>query len=202
MLGRGTSQRSKAEFSQELASLGAKVRGDTEREKSWTTVSVQKSDLDRAVNLLGDAISNATLEASEVELAKQELAAQHETNYSDYERTTLENVHFNSYRDHMLGQPTYGDRDQVQNLNADILQRYKAANYFGDNIVVVGSGAVNHDQFVDAVSRSFNSVSKTTSAKKANSEKAIYTPSLLMIRDDEMYNSNVGVFYDAPSIKH
>lgn len=23
-----------------------------------------------------------------------------------------------------------------------------------------------------------------------------------MIRDDEMYNTNVGVFYDAPSIKH
>jgi processing peptidase subunit beta len=23
-----------------------------------------------------------------------------------------------------------------------------------------------------------------------------------MIRDDEMYNSNVGVFYDAPSVKH
>jgi len=33
-------------------------------------------------------------------------------------------------------------------------------------------------------------------------EKAIYNPGLLMIRDDEMVNSSIGVFYDAPSWKH
>jgi len=37
---------------------------------------------------------------------------------------------------------------------------------------------------------------------EANSEKAIYTPSMLFIRDDEMINSNVGVFYDAPTFSH
>jgi hypothetical protein len=33
-------------------------------------------------------------------------------------------------------------------------------------------------------------------------DKAVYVPALLFIRDDEMINSNVGVFYDAPSVKH
>jgi len=33
-------------------------------------------------------------------------------------------------------------------------------------------------------------------------EKAVFNPGLLMIRDDEMMNSSVGVFYDAPSWKH
>ena len=33
------------------------------------------------------------------------------------------------------------------------------------------------------------------------SEKPVYIPALMMIRDDEMINSNVGVFYDAPSIR-
>lgn len=33
-------------------------------------------------------------------------------------------------------------------------------------------------------------------------EKPVYNPALLFIRDDEMVNSNVGVFYDAPSWKH
>jgi hypothetical protein len=35
-----------------------------------------------------------------------------------------------------------------------------------------------------------------------NQDKPIFTPALLFIRDDEMVNSNVGVFYDAPSWKH
>ena len=35
-----------------------------------------------------------------------------------------------------------------------------------------------------------------------NLEKAVFNPGLLMIRDDEMVNSSIGVFYDAPSWKH
>lgn len=35
-----------------------------------------------------------------------------------------------------------------------------------------------------------------------NVDKAIFNPGLLMIRDDEMINSSVGVFYDAPSWHH
>jgi processing peptidase subunit beta len=42
---------------------------------------------------------------------------------------------------------------------------------------------------------------KSTDVATKNSEKPYYTPSILMIRDDEMINSNVGIFYDAPSAK-
>ena len=42
---------------------------------------------------------------------------------------------------------------------------------------------------------------RTTDLPRHNLEKPIYTPGLMMIRDDEMINSSVGVFYDAPSWK-
>lgn len=35
----------------------------------------------------------------------------------------------------------------------------------------------------------------------SGAEKPIYIPAILFIRDDEMINSNVGIFYDAPSVK-
>jgi processing peptidase subunit beta len=55
---------------------------------------------------------------------------------------------------------------------------------------------------VDQVNNAFQSVSKTATGSRANTDKAVYVPALMFIRDDEMYNSNIGVFYDAPSIKH
>lgn len=201
MLSRGTSRRSKAEQSEEIANMGAMASGETGREHTHGSLTVLKADVDRAVSILGDAFSNASLEAGEVELCKQQVEAEIEQNHTEYERTLLENVHFNSFRDHMMGQPTHGDRDNIQNLTVDDLQRYRSANYHGDNIVVVGTGAINHEEFVDSVSREFDSISKTTSVKAENSDKAVYTPSLLFIRDDEMYNSNVGVFYNAPGLK-
>lgn len=155
MLSRGTSKRSKAEQSEEVANLGAGVSGETGREHSHASLTVMKGDTDRAVSILGDAFSNALLESGEVELAKEQIEAEIEQNHTEYETLLLEQVHYNSFRDHMMGQPKHGDRDNIQNLTVDDLQRYRTANYHGDNMIVVGTGAVNHEEFVDMVNREF-----------------------------------------------
>ena len=121
MLTRGTSAQSKASIADEIESMGARIDGESGREQSRMTMQVFKGDIARAVSLLGDAYSNANLDAAELELAKEQIAAEHEENYRDYHYHTLENCHFNSYRDHMMGQPIKGDRDHVANINVDML---------------------------------------------------------------------------------
>lgn len=160
-----------------------------------------KGDLSRAVSMLGDCVSNATLDSAELELAKQEQARKNDSGYKDFYRTTIEACHYNAFRDHMMGQPITGDADQLQNINADMLQAYKAANYTGENIVIVGTGSIDHDAFVDQVNDAFGALQKSSNVPRNNAEKCVYVPALLMMRDDEMYNCNVGVFYDAPSVK-
>jgi predicted Zn-dependent peptidase len=51
----------------------------------------------------------------------------------------------------MMGQPIKGDADILSQISAADLAQFKAANYFGDNIVVVGTGNISHEQFVDQV---------------------------------------------------
>ncbi len=101
----------------------------------------------------------------------------------------------------MIGQPAHGDRDNTQMLTSDHLRDFHTTNYFGDNMVVVASGDIDHDSFVDEVNSHFSSLPKETASTIKNTERPIYIPALLFIRDDEMVNANVGVFYDAPSIK-
>ena len=202
MLLRGTSSTSKAQFAEEVESMGGRVDSDVDREYTNVNMTCFKADIGRAVALLGDAVSNATLDHAELEIAKQEQAAAHDSANKDQERTTLEAVHFNSFRDHMMGQPIAGDGDNVQNLTADMLNAYRAANFTGENMVVVGTGSVEHDAFVDQVNEAFGSIQQGAGQEQANSDKCVYTPSLLMMRDDEMYNANVGVFFDAPHVNH
>jgi processing peptidase subunit beta len=101
----------------------------------------------------------------------------------------------------MMGQPIKGDRDYVSTIGVEHLRDYHTANYYGENIVVVATGDVSHDQIVDQVEQAFSSLPAKTSVPTANAEKAIYVPAILFIRDDEMINSNVGIFYDAPGVK-
>ena len=159
MLSRGTTSHSKASFNEEIESMGARLELEIQREQSSISLRCLKSDVSRAIDLIGDAVSNATLDSAEIELTKQEVAQEHDRNHKDYEGMLLEQAHYNAYRDHMMGQPTRGDPDQLQNLNADVLNEYRAANYFGDNIVIVGTGGIgNHDDFVDQVNQAFSSI--------------------------------------------
>lgn len=202
MLVRGTSSHSKAQFAEEIEAMGARFSGETGRETSHIEVTCFKDDTRKVVAMLGDAVSNAHLDASEFEVCKQEIAADHEQNNTNLHYTTIENSHYNAFRDHMMGQPIKGDADNLAHLTVDDLQSYRALNHFGDNIVVVGTGNINHDEFVSEVAAAFGSVSKTATGQRLNMDKNVYVPALMFIRDDEMYNSNVGVFYDAPSAKH
>jgi predicted Zn-dependent peptidase len=198
---RGTPSRSKAEISAHIENLGARFQSQTGREQSSLQLQVFRGDVGKAVKLLGDLVSSSTLNANELEAVKQEVAEEHEDNHNRYFETTIENSHFNIYREHMMGQPVKGDRDTLQSLTADNLRDFHSTHYFGDNLVVVGAGNINHEEFVGQVANAFQSLPKLAAAKIKNTERPIYIPALLFIRDDEMVNSNVGVFYDAPSVK-
>jgi processing peptidase subunit beta len=202
MLFRGTTSRSKSDIESTLDSMGAIQKNDTCREVTNFTLQVFKGDVNKAVKLLGDAVSNSVLNDNELELVKEEVHQEHEDNHHRYFETTIENAHFNVYREHMMGQPKKGDRDVLHTLRADHLREFHTTNYFGDNIVVVGAGNINHEEFVSQVNQHFANLPKQTSAKIKNKEKAVFNPALLFVRDDEMVNSNVAVFYDAPSVKH
>ncbi len=84
MLVRGTSSRSKADFASEVEQMGGRFEGKTGREQSSVSLTVHKADTMKAVEMLGDAVSNANLDSAELELLKQELSASHDANFKNY----------------------------------------------------------------------------------------------------------------------
>ena len=198
---RGTNAHTRTELGQTIESLGARYQAKTDREQSFHQLQVFKNDVGKAVKLLGEMITSSNFSAAEFEATKLEVADEHEGNHERYFETTIENSHFNVYREHMIGQPVKGDRDVLQTLTVDHVRNFHASHYNGDNIVIVGAGNINHDEFVNQVENAFHGLQKLSSSKKKNTERPIYIPALMFIRDDEMVNSNVAVFYDAPSVK-
>jgi processing peptidase subunit beta len=202
MAARGTNSRTKTELFEEVENMGARYSAHADREFTRYGFSCFGDDASRAVGLLGDMLTNNSMNSAEFEMVKDEVSAEHEDNHNRYEETLLENCHFNSFREHMMGQPIKGDRDLTQTISLDHLRDFHSANYYGDNMTIVATGNVSHQEVCDAVEQHFNSVAKTTTVPANNTEKPIYIPGLLFIRDDEMYNSNVGVFYDAPGFRY
>lgn len=112
------------------------------------SVKLFKNDVTKGVKLLGDMICNSKFDQSELELVKEQVSSEHEQNIERFQETLMENVHYNIYREHMMGQPSKGDRDNVHNIKQEHVQEFHSANYYGDNLVVVGVGSINHEEFV------------------------------------------------------
>ena len=74
MLLRGSQNVSKGQLAEEVESMGARIHSDSDREITHLNVTCFKGDVSRAVNMLGDAVSNAAFDAAELEIAKQEMA--------------------------------------------------------------------------------------------------------------------------------
>jgi len=202
MIQRGTNSKNREDLGKTIEGMGGIYSSKTDREWSKFQMEVMKDDVNRAIGVLGDMVCNSNFDANDLEALKEEVSIEHEADHQRYRETLLNNVHFNAYRDHMMGQPIKGDRDNVAALTEDHVRSYHNDNYYGDNIVVVATGNVTHDQVVDAVEGAFSSLKKSATSLAKNSDKCVYVPALMHIRDDAMVNSNVGVFYDAPSWKH
>jgi mitochondrial-processing peptidase subunit beta len=56
----------------------------------------------------------------------------------------MEQVYSNIFKDHQMGMPILGDIDNIYQINRNMVTDFHETNYFGDNIVVAGTGAINH----------------------------------------------------------
>ena len=96
-------------------------------------------------------ICNSVFNNYDIEIEKDTIWQELEAVNQDPKETLMENVYFNIYREHMMGQPILGDIDNIRQINRDMVVDFHRRNYYGENLVVVGTGAINHQQLVDLV---------------------------------------------------
>ena len=93
---------------------------------------------------MGDMLCNSVYDNYHVELEKDTIWQELEATNQDPKETLMENVYFNVFRDHMMGQPILGDIDNIRHITRDMITDFHQRTFFGENVVIVGAGAVEH----------------------------------------------------------
>jgi predicted Zn-dependent peptidase len=163
------------------------------------TLTFAKENVTKAVEFLGDILLNSVYNQTQLEAEKERVYRNASENHRDQYKATVEAVHYTAYRDHFISQPVHGIRENLHNITSDQVKQFHNDNYIGKNIVVVGTGNVDTTQFNDAVAKSFGKFPAEQFNAPKNSEKPYFTPSMMFMRDDEMTNINIGVFFQAPT---
>ena len=161
---------------------------------------MDKSQIEEALALLADGILNPAFEADQIEAVKPEIHSNAST--MDPETNSHEGAHYTAFRDHALGQPVNGIRDNVYSITAEQIREFHDKYYVGQNIVVTAAGDVNPDQFNALADKHFGSVRAEAQGSIDNSEQPFFTGSLMFQRDDELANTTTSASFLAPPVTH
>jgi predicted Zn-dependent peptidase len=200
----GSKKRSRNELFKEVENMGASLDAFTSREYTLFNMNLFPRDIDRSVEILGDILQNPSMSSETIELERDTIKVELEESNKDSLELILEAAHFNNYRDHMIGSPILGDIENINNISADMVRDYHKTHYVGKNLIIVGTGNIEHNHLVENVRKHFGGLSKNSAPglERINTNKPNFTPSCMFMRDDERYNTAVGVFYDAPGWLH
>lgn len=198
---RGTNNRSRQDIERLLEEMGAQVQVTFERELIGLTMKVGKEDVARAVDLLTEMIVEVKIDDNQIEAEKEAVINASQDLCRDQWEQSIESVFYTSFRDHMMGQPCRGNRDNIPNLTSDHLKEHIEKTFAGKNFTVVVSGNAQHEEVVKAAEKRLSQIPNASLREIAsiNIEKPLLTPSLMVTRDDEMANLNVAVSYIAPN---
>ena len=111
--------------------------------------------MSEAVSFLSEVILKPTYENVQVEALKSTVYNNGAT--MDPFTNTLQMVHYTAFRDHYLGQPNTGIRENTYSITADQVKQFHNQFYVGENIVVSGAGEINSSQFNELVNQHFGS---------------------------------------------
>eukprot|EP00300_Choanocystis_sp_HF-7_P023968 c25361_g1_i1.p1 GENE.c25361_g1_i1~~c25361_g1_i1.p1 ORF type:complete len:493 (+),score=111.52 c25361_g1_i1:50-1528(+) len=199
---KGTNNRSQADLTREIEELGGQVVVQSCRERTVFQAQTSKQDLSRSVELLSDIFQNPKLDQQDI---AQEIArVARESQSVDAKEFVLDKLHQMAFRGSSLGRSVLEPQIDAQTLTSDVLRDFARAHYTGGRVVIVGTGAVNHDELCSLVSKHFGKLPSQApeGVKVSNGDKPFFVGSDVRMREDDEHDAHVAFAFEAPHALH
>jgi predicted Zn-dependent peptidase len=146
---KGTRRRSARQIAEEIEAVGGDLNAATSVESTGYFARVLKADVPLALDVLSDILTDPTFVPEEVAREQgvivQEIGAVGDTP----DDLVFERLQETAFPGQPIGRAILGTPETVRSFDGDALRGYLARNYRAPDMVVVGAGAVTHEQIVD-----------------------------------------------------
>tara|TARA_Y100001954_G_scaffold72499_1_gene79405 strand:+ start:2078 stop:3385 length:1308 start_codon:yes stop_codon:yes gene_type:complete len=198
---KGTKSRTAAGLEEEIENMGGHLNAYTSREQTTYYAKVLKKDVGAAVDILSDILQNSALEKSQIERERGVILREMEEVEKDMEEVLFDHLHATAFQQTSLGTTILGSDACVRSVTQEDLQTYIKTHYTAPRMVLVGTGAVNHDDLVKLAEKAFADLPTEGASTKALVAKnpGHFTGSEVRIRDDDMTTCSFAVAFKGAS---
>jgi predicted Zn-dependent peptidase len=155
MVFKGTRSRSALNIAREMDSIGGNLDAFTGKETICFNVKSLADHVPIALDVLADLVLNPTFASGDIERERGVILEEIKIDEDNPDVLVHELFTQNFWKDHPLGKPILGTTTTVGKLNQGKLFDYHGGRFLGSNMIFSAAGNLEHDPFVEEVSRKF-----------------------------------------------
>jgi len=151
LLFKGTPTRDAYTIATSFDRIGAEHNALTAKEYTCYYAKVRDADLDGAVTVLADMVTNSTLDTAEFENERGVILEELAMAADDLADVANERFFEAVLGEHPLGRPIGGNPETIRAAHRDDVNHHYRERYDPSTLVVTAAGAIDHDRLVDQV---------------------------------------------------
>ena len=180
MVFKGTQSRSAKHIAREVDAIGGNLDAFTGKETICFNLKVLDEHVPTALDVLSDLVLNPVFNNEDILRERGVILEEIKMDEDNPDYLVHEIFTQNFWKDHPLGKPILGTKETVRSFEQDTLFDYYGKHFSGANMVFSAAGNLEHDAFVDLVSRRFDHIAGTSDGL---AETAPRTVSKIVLRN-------------------
>ena len=155
MVFKGTKHRSAEDIARQVDSIGGNMDAFTAKECVCFNVKVLDSHFPIAMDVLSDLVLNPVFDSHDITRERGVILEEIKMDEDSPDYLVHEIFTQNFWKDHPLGRPILGTKDTVKRFERDPVLDFYAQRFGPNNLIISAAGNLNHDNFIELVSRHF-----------------------------------------------
>ncbi|RED48640.1 M16 family metallopeptidase [Aestuariispira insulae] len=152
---KGTTRRSALDIAMEVEAVGGHFNAYTSRENTAYYMKVLRGDVGLAVDILGDILQNPSFIEAEFERERGVILQEIGQSLDTPDDIIFDYFQETAFPDQAIGRPILGTAPLIRDFQRQTLIDFMKARYQARNMVLVASGAVDHDMIVAQAEEAF-----------------------------------------------
>ncbi|XP_023333870.1 mitochondrial-processing peptidase subunit beta [Eurytemora carolleeae] len=190
---KGTSKRSQTDLELEVENMGAHLNAYTSREQTVFYAKCLSEDLEHAVEILSDILTNSTFGEQEIERERGVILREMQEVEMNLQEVVFDHLHAVAYQGTPLGRTILGPAKNIKSINRNDLTHYISTHYKGPRMVLAGAGGVDHGKLCSLAEKYFAKIGTDYKHEIPLGQNCRYTGSDVRVRDDGMPLAHVAI---------
>jgi predicted Zn-dependent peptidase len=178
MVFKGTKHRSAEDIARQVDSIGGNMDAFTAKECICFNVKVLDEHLPIAMDVLSDLVLNPVFDVKDIGRERGVILEEIKMDEDNPDYLVHEIFTQNFWKDHPLGKPILGTKETVRTFEQQVVFDSYQRRFNPGNLIIAAAGNINHQRFVDLVTKHFQHMQAGTNGFHSHPPKVV--PRIIM----------------------